>query len=296
MCYDEISMHIAHFFLPHNANNHRAKALHIDSLLIYILLFTLFNFSIRLIHRQYPDVLGYATNIHMQQLLEETNKQRVAHGLSQLTYSSELSQAAVKKATDMFASGYWAHTGPAGKTPWDFIMASGYQYTLAGENLAKNFSTSQGVVNAWMESASHRDNILKSGYKDVGFAVVNGVLNGEETTLVVQMFGSSQPISLLPQGETVQIPSGNRGFLEEPFRMASQVFAAVDKRPLLNIPSITRDAAYLFIGVLIGVLILDAWVISRKRIIRVSGHNLAHIAFLLAMVIALAAVRRGTLL
>jgi len=141
---------LRHFFLPHHSNNHRAKALHIDSLLCYVLLFAILNLSIKIIHRDFPSVLGYATDIRVDALLASTNAKRISLGLNPLKLNATLSQAAAAKAQDMFSHDYWAHNSPQGKTPWSFIVNSGYKYTIAGENLAKNFSTSGGVVDAWM--------------------------------------------------------------------------------------------------------------------------------------------------
>jgi hypothetical protein len=95
----------------------------------------------------------------------------------------------------MFAKNYWSHDSPGGKTPWDFISASGYVYATAGENLAKDFDTSYGVVNGWMGSTGHRTNILNSSFKDTGIAVVNGVLQGSETTLVVALYAAPKAVS-----------------------------------------------------------------------------------------------------
>jgi hypothetical protein len=295
---------VHHFFIPHTRNNHRAKALHPDSLLVYLLIFAVFNFVVRTVHRQFPDVLGYATDIHVQELLDDTNAQRKALGLTTLTLNDELSKAAERKARDMFADGYWAHTSPSGKTPWEFILGAGYKYSLAGENLAKNFSTSQGVVDAWMASPTHRDNIVKPGYRDVGYAVVNGILNGEETTLVVQMFGATekladtrgtpaQPVEVPAQsletgaaGEGTVRGTGNQ----------SPALVAVTKTPVFNLPSLTRDIAFLFVGLMMGVLALDLYVVSRKQIVRVTGHNIAHMLFLAALIVAAISIQRGSLL
>lgn len=182
---------LVHFFLPHHTNNHRARALHHDVMFLYVFAFLAFQVLLKFVAVKAPDILGFATNIYVDQLLSMTNAKRQAAGLTPLTLNSQLSQAAALKAQDMFANNYWAHNSPAGKTPWDFIRMVGYSYSMAGENLAKNFSDSNGVVEAWMASPSHKDNIMKSSYRDIGFAIVNGTLNGEETTLVVQMFGSS---------------------------------------------------------------------------------------------------------
>ena len=130
-----------HWLVPHEGNNHRAKALHHDALFAYVLMLCVFNLGLRVLHKAAPDVLGYATDIRVDQLLKDTNDRRNEAGLSPLTLNSKLSDAAAAKAADMFANNYWAHNSPLGKTPWDFILASGYTYTMAGENLAKNFQT-----------------------------------------------------------------------------------------------------------------------------------------------------------
>lgn len=295
--------------MPASDNNHRSKALHHDALLAYVLVFAVINLGIRALHRQFPDVLGYATDIRVYDLLGQTNAQRTGLGLGTLSLNDELSKAAYAKAQDMFAHGYWAHTSPTGKTPWEFIVASGYKYTLAGENLAKNFSTSKGVVDAWMASPTHRDNIVKPGYRDVGFAVVNGVLGGEETTLVVQMFGAGEALAQAPEPKKeapvevpaeapvpVEIPASKANIAHNNTPVSLPVVSGVSKTPVINIPTLTREISFLFIGVLVGVLGIDFAVVSKKKIPRLAGHNIAHIIFLSALVIALISIKRGALI
>jgi len=106
--------------------------------------------------------LGFATDISIQALLKDTNDKRIENGLQPLTLNDQLNQAAAGKAADMFGNNYWAHISPSGKTPWDFILGANYQYVYAGENLAKDFQDSQGVVDAWMNSPSHKENLLNS--------------------------------------------------------------------------------------------------------------------------------------
>jgi len=296
-----------HFFFPHQSNNHRAKALHPDAMLVYILALALFNLSFRYVHQACPSVLGYATDIRVSELLNLTNKERASLGLSQLHLNGKLSEAAAKKARDMFTQGYWSHTSPKGATPWEFIVSSGYEYSMAGENLAKNFSNSSGVVSAWMASKTHKDNIIKPGYHDVGFAIINGILDGEETTLVVQMFGTSEKEDLVAQKtETVSLgmstdTAGN--FLAESLTQPTDAsknlvssLTSVINTPKINIPTITRDIVFIFLGLLIGILIIDGFVVFKKRIVRVAGHNLAHIMFFTALCVALMLVKRGMLL
>src|SRR5207253_1856778 len=110
-----------------------------------------------------------ATNISTDALLTFTNQKRQDDGIAPLHISSELSSAASAKAADMFAKDYWAHNSPDGTTPWFFFQKVGYNYVYAGENLAKDFDNSEGVINGWMGSPSHRENMLNGKYDEVGF-------------------------------------------------------------------------------------------------------------------------------
>jgi uncharacterized protein YkwD len=140
-------------------------------------------------------VLGYATDINATDVISISNQYRIDNGIASLKYNSKLAQAAQAKAHDMFADDYWAHYAPDGTSPWSFITGAGYAYTTAGENLAKDFSTSSGVVNGWMNSSGHRANILNESFVDTGVAVVNGNLQGSDTTLVVAFYAAPKPSS-----------------------------------------------------------------------------------------------------
>lgn len=137
-------------------------------------------------------VLGYATDMSIQELLDGTNAQRAANGDTALNINGELDQAAQTKANDMAARNYWSHNTPDGQTPWTFITAAGYDYQTAGENLAYGFDTSSDTITGWMNSPEHRANILNTSYKDVGFGIVNiaNYQNSGPETLVVAMYGS----------------------------------------------------------------------------------------------------------
>ena len=141
----------------------------------------------------------YGTNryeYHWQ--LDSTNSARAADGKAHLSINAKLTQAAELKAQDMFAKQYWAHTAPDGTTPWHWFGEVGYSYAEAGENLAKNFSASGSVITAWLQSPTHRANLLKASYTDVGFAVMSGALDGQEATVVVALYGT--PAETVVQG------------------------------------------------------------------------------------------------
>lgn len=144
--------------------------------------------------RMHHDVLGYATEMSIQSLLDGTNAQRSANGESALTLNSQLDQAAQAKANDMAARDYWSHNTPDGQTPWTFVAAAGYNYQAVGENLAYGFATSSDTITGWMNSPGHRANILNATYVDVGFGIINipNYQNSGPQTLVVAFYAAPQ--------------------------------------------------------------------------------------------------------
>ncbi|KKP64330.1 MAG: hypothetical protein UR61_C0048G0003 [candidate division WS6 bacterium GW2011_GWE1_34_7] len=135
-----------------------------------------------------------AANYTAQQVISLTNSDRTSRGLKGLSVDSKLMQAAINKARNMFAEQYWSHYGPNGETPWQFIRAQGYSYVYAGENLGKGFTDVQKLNQAWLESSSHRANILKPQYNEIGVAVMDGVLEGKKVTIVVQMLAEERTV------------------------------------------------------------------------------------------------------
>ncbi len=143
---------------------------------------------------QVHGVLAYATEISLQKLLDTTNSQRKSNGKSNLVINDKLTSAAQAKANDMAKRNYWSHTTPDGNAPWVFVKDSGYAYQKAGENLAYGFDSSSDTVAGWMNSKSHRENLLDGAYKEVGFGyanVANFNKSGPET-VVVAMYGEPQ--------------------------------------------------------------------------------------------------------
>lgn len=176
--------------VPHKANQYRPHLIRPFGLIAVIVI----ALSIPALSNQLSSgsVLGTQNSVTPSQLYAGTNSVRKTHGLAPLEANSELSKAALEKANDMFKNNYWAHVSPSGVTPWHWFKAEKYNYSAAGENLAKNFTSSSGVMSAWMASPEHRANILDDNYSDIGIAVVNGMLDGEPTQLVVAEYGHPQ--------------------------------------------------------------------------------------------------------
>lgn len=289
----KIIEHLLHFFTPRHTNNQKAKALHVTSITTYIVLLLAFQIALTGIAKLSPGVLGYASNITVTDLLQYTNQKRVAASQNALELNDKLSAAAAAKAADMFTNQYWAHTSPAGRDPWSFINESGYNYLFAGENLARDFGDSKAVVEAWMNSASHRENLLNSRYHDVGFAVVNGKYNGYETTLVVQMFGAKSggvPTVEETKPEPVKERTNNTA------SSAGMILNTSSSKPKIDVFALTKTTSLALAVILLGVLLVDGFIVYRRKTVRISGHNFAHLMLLLALLAALNLIGRGIVL
>lgn len=132
-----------------------------------------------------------------------TNLERSDENLTTLRRSDMLDKAARLKAEHMRDNDYFAHFSPEGVSPWYWFDTVDYNYLHAGENLAVFFDDSGEVVQAWMDSPLHRDNILKDEYTEIGVATVEAQYEGYNTVFVVQLFGT--PLSKTEPAATPEI-------------------------------------------------------------------------------------------
>lgn len=266
--------------LPHPKGEYRAPVIHKPALTIYILLLAAVYLFLHFYKTSVPGILGFASDIFSEDIVTKTNSYRQQYHLSLLHEDPELSLAAKEKAEDMFAKDYWAHVAPDGVKPWDFINSSGYSYVYAGENLAKDFQKSEAIVAAWMESPTHRQNILNDNFRDIGVAVVNGTLDGYETTLVVQLFGqrAGQFMAGSPTPPVEKTPIAA-------FARTTGVGGRFQTQPKVNIFSLTRGLSLALGSIVLGFFTFDAFVARRRGIVRLSGHTLAHFGLLLLLLV-----------
>ncbi|MGW1127202.1 CAP domain-containing protein [Streptomyces sp. NPDC002526] len=106
-------------------------------------------------------------------ILALVNEERGKVGCSPVTASSSLASLAQSFSDDMAARGFFDHTDPDGKTPWDRADAAGVS-GLGGENIARGQADAEAVMDAWMNSDGHRANILNCDYKTLGVGVHYG--------------------------------------------------------------------------------------------------------------------------
>lgn len=279
-------MSLYNWFLPHKDTHKKAHLISWEGMIIYILIFIFLQVGFSIVGYTKPGVLGISANIDQKKLIELTNIERQKNGLPPVSENEALDKAATLKAQNMFDENYWAHFAPSGKTPWDFILSQGYKFTYAGENLAKNFYNSSDVVTAWMNSKTHRENLLNSKYKDIGIAVVEGNLNGQKTTLVVQEFGTTEMLAGKPSvevsGKQVAVPPED---ITAKQAGASGVLAQTPQLNLGTKPLIDPYQVYKFggvsvIAIIFTLLAIDIWVLRRRGVFRLSSHHIAHMALL----------------
>lgn len=174
------------FFIPNKNNNHTPHLLGKKAILVYVLGVFLFNF----LAIQF-NLNVVSADVAPQELLEAHNRERVSAGLQPLSLNNKLSSAANSKASVMLETNCWSHYCPAGTSPWEFFVSAGYNYQFAGENLAEGFNDTSAVMVAWLNSPTHRENILNANYREVGFGFASGNYQGKgNNLLIVVHFGT----------------------------------------------------------------------------------------------------------
>ncbi|MEK7612857.1 MAG: CAP domain-containing protein [Patescibacteria group bacterium] len=180
-------------FVPSHDNDYRPHMLR-RAWLVALLAVVLLTEGFIVTHVLVRQVDQWAAVIQSQ-LISLTNDERAHNNLHAVIENPLLDAAAQAKAEDMAAKGYFSHNGPDGMLPWQWIRGVGYAYQTAGENLAVRFTDSSEVVRAWMESPTHRANIVKEKYTEIGIGVAVGIFEGERATYVVQFFATPKALA-----------------------------------------------------------------------------------------------------
>jgi uncharacterized protein YkwD len=187
MLYPKIAQRVISHVVPTKHNGfipHLLKAPAMWAMLGSIV--ALFSFSQLLRITEY---LNTKAEVYPASIVTLANQDRNTVGLSALSVSPTLQAAARLKVQDMVTENYFAHTSPQGVTPWHWFKEAGYSFVYAGENLAVNFADSGDVEKAWIDSPTHRANIMNGNFTEIGIAIANGVYQGQPTTYVVELFG-----------------------------------------------------------------------------------------------------------
>lgn len=287
-----------HLFKPQASNRYRSNLLHPQSLLVlsFVLLafFSLFN-TLRFFPSLADKVLGSNSNVSPEGLLFGTNEERQKLNLKPLTINEELNQAALAKAQDMLSDQYWSHVAPDGKEAWDFIKEAKYVYKYAGENLARDFNNNDEVINAWMESSAHRENILNKEFTQMGLAIVQGNLKGFNSTLIVQIFAVPSSVAMKADNNNdFLLPKAAEANIEETGLVAGKK----SSNPLIIFSplNLTRTFFLIIVLLIILTLIYDSVIASNLQYKRLVGQNFAHVALFVTIAFLLVLFKGGVIL
>ncbi len=198
-------------FIPHEGNDHqphflRSKNIRVVILVIFVL--ELGVFAIPYIPTIGPIYNGYLAAVLPGVLGDLSNQNRQENHLALLRINPVLNEVAELKARDMAEKGYFAHTSPEGKAPWYWFDKVGYKYLFAGENLAVDFTDSKDVTLAWMNSPTHRANIVKGVYTEMGTGVVSGTFEGHPTIFIAQVY--ARPMTETAVVSTTKVLSNSK--------------------------------------------------------------------------------------
>jgi len=186
--FDYLALKFRHSFVPNKGNDFKPKFLQSNTLFYFAVFLFAVKFLLLILSFNFPSNLLFA-DITRNAIINLTNDTRSQAGLPILKESMKLDEAAKLKAQDMVENGYFSHNSPTGKTPWFWFLKTGYSYKYAGENLAIGFLESKEVYDAWINSLSHRENILNPNFHEIGIAVLKG-FGDNNATVVVQLLGT----------------------------------------------------------------------------------------------------------
>jgi hypothetical protein len=134
--------------------------------------------------------LAFLSSITNKNIIDLTNKERINLGIPALNNNELLNKAAMAKGESIIKSQTFQHDiGDKKFSSW--IKEVDYKYAYVGENLAIDFTSSEGAIKAWLNSPSHKKNLLNNKFKEIGVAVVEGNFQGKNTIIVVQIFGTT---------------------------------------------------------------------------------------------------------
>ncbi len=155
--------------------------------LIFIICIVAFSFPTRVQAQE-------TSEITIDSVFIEHNKIRKENNLPEFVLNEELTKSAYLKAVSMKFKKCWSHYCP--DSPWGDFQTIGYEYETAGENLAHGYSNDTYLMNAWLESPTHKANILNSNYSEIGIAVIEGnFLSESKDTIVVVHFAKPKMIA-----------------------------------------------------------------------------------------------------
>ena len=126
-----------------------------------------------------------------QLMLDVVNRERMERDLNSLSWCAALGRAATTHSRDMAARNFFEHVNPDGLEVSDRAETQGYRYRSVGENIAVGQRSVTEVMEGWMDSPGHRENILSDDYTHFGLGIATGDFEGQRKSLYwTQNFGA----------------------------------------------------------------------------------------------------------
>lgn len=110
----------------------------------------------------------YSAENYQNKILKYVNQERKVKKLAPLVMNKKLNKIAVKKAADMAKEEKLSHDSKNFGLTFNLIKNENIKYKSAGENIARWHDTPEFVMERWMQSKGHRDNILNKNYNEIG--------------------------------------------------------------------------------------------------------------------------------
>lgn len=133
-----------------------------------------------------------ATGLQVSEIVSQINRERSSRGLSTLKFNNALTQAAQARSAVLAQAGQIFHVSAPTGVQWTELSQAGYDYTLAGENLALGIESDAELISRWMLSPTHRENILEAEFEDIGIGITVGNYQGRLMSYVVSYYGKKK--------------------------------------------------------------------------------------------------------
>jgi len=187
------------YFIPHAENNYHPHILHTKRAIFYSALFVVMKLIVFGFALAVPAPVFVTSDImaiEQEKIIQLVNDLRASQNKNVLAVNTKLNISGQMKADDMAVGQYFSHTSPSGKNLAYFLKQAGYNYAVAGENLAMGFSDTEELFQAWVNSPTHYSNLVDTDFKEIGLGVEVGVYNDIPTIYIAQHFGAAKIIAV----------------------------------------------------------------------------------------------------
>lgn len=224
------------YFIPNEENEFKPLFLRGKNVLFIILFILFLNFfALFFLTPIFSGKIDNLAAVLPSVLVLKANEERKNIGENEFIVNEKLVLAAQMKADDMAKKGYFSHISPEGKDPWYWFDKAQYKYEIAGENLAVNFVDSNDVHNAWMNSPTHKENIIRQGFTEIGIATSKGEYKGKKAVFVAQYFAKPKEENNLSKNTGLLYEFNSQETYDSETELENQLFTSDQNQEVLGV-------------------------------------------------------------